>query len=141
MLQYSSYITAVEQEQSNEIGTLLNVNSSLSASTVPQANEKILNRVILENHLWERSYATTDVTTLNLIAAQCPLSGGFVVYQARGILTAFGEGQNWDDETICSPISAGRGYYRSQNIECSGLSVYPNPAIRASPLAVLPRMR
>ncbi len=126
---YKSYVKAVEQQQANEIGALLTANTDLSASTVPQANERILNRVILENHLWEgNSLIAGDLMALSLIAAQCPLSGGFSVYQARGILTALGEGQNWDDAIACTPIGGGRGNERGQVGGVTILAVYPNPA-------------
>jgi hypothetical protein len=126
---YKSYLKAVEQQQSTEIGTLLNANTALSANTVLQANERTLNRVVLENRLWEEStIASTDVIALNLIAAQCPLLGGFAVYQARGILTALGEGQNWEVENPCAPIVGERGDKKGKVKEMTELYVYPNPA-------------
>jgi len=126
---YRSYLMGVEQNQTNEIGALLNANASLSTYLVPQANEKTLNRVILENHLWEgSSLVAADATALHLIAAQCPLSGGFAVYQARGFLTALGADQNWNDAINCTPVSEGRGNERGQISGINVLTVYPNPA-------------
>jgi hypothetical protein len=125
---YKSYLKTVEQQQDNEIGTLLNANNGLSASTVPQANEKDLNRVILETQLWKSSsMANADITALNLIASQCPLSGGFAVYEARGVLTALGEGQNWNDTNLCTPV-INRAEQDGGKALASRLSIYPNPA-------------
>ncbi len=125
---YKSYLKAVEQQQAHEIGTLLDANAGLSVSTVAQANEKTSNRIILENSFWEGgSIVAADTNALHLIAMQCPLSGGFAVYQARGVLKILGSAQNWESVNPCAPVD-NRSYKGGEKPMVSRLSVYPNPA-------------
>lgn len=111
------------------IGALLEQNTSLGTTTVPQANERHLNRIALENTLWEQSQlAATDLNLLQVIAAQCPLSGGFSVFQARNILKGLDKGQNWGNTVVCSPIVANRNSEGDVTHESMQIVIYPNPA-------------
>lgn len=59
------------------------------------------------------------------IAAQCPLSGGDAVFQARAMLIGEDDLPNWEDTQTCA-VTKIEG--RSDNPLQQRLTVFPNPA-------------
>jgi hypothetical protein len=67
---------------------------------------------------------SSQITTLESIAWQCPWSGGDAVFQARGLLS-FVQDNVYDDSLLCLTQQ-----YRiaEENLMAKELFVYPNPA-------------
>ena len=71
------------------------------------------------------SLADADKSVIDVIAFQCPFTGGYAVYQARAIREAYAGATFYDDEQLC--FSNQRETHESEpsNIK---IQVYPNPA-------------
>ncbi len=90
------------------------------------ANEKTVNDILLRTVLHGIfTFSSQDSTTLESIAALCPLSVGESVLRARALLSlVWGTPQSYEDEANCIAERSRRG-----QIAASGrLRVYPNPA-------------
>jgi len=71
---FHSCVKDIKQRQEVSIVNLLTLNAALTTANLPQANERNVHRVLLQNELWEKSpIAPADVPILETIASQCPL--------------------------------------------------------------------
>jgi hypothetical protein len=67
---------------------------------------------------------SSQITTLESIAWQCPWSGGDAVFQARGLLS-FVQDNVYDDSLLCQS----QQYRLAEEVfENQGLFIYPKPA-------------
>lgn len=97
----------------SQLNTLLQTNSNINTTNLPESNEKIVNQIIL-NQLYQGYLVLNaqDRTTLINIASQCPLEGGDAVYRARGIIQ-FLDNTEYNDTILCSPSTFNNANNRS----------------------------
>lgn len=97
---YQAKVAQISTAQQSEIPALLSENNSIPADSIYKTNERTLNRLMLEHRLWEIQEPSAAVLAeVKAIADQCPVSGGKVVYQARGLYKMFRpESVGWGDD-------------------------------------------
>ena len=120
--------TAHWQQNLQAAQDLTIINQSLPESNIFEANEKATNEIVLETvarGIYE--FDTEQMELINMIAAQCPLSGGLAVHQARG-LQALYQPQFYDDQENCQTLEERQHYFASGINEKDLIKVYPNPA-------------
>ena len=114
------------QRSKSSAEMLVNSNNSLAENEVFETNEKAINEILLSTI----AYGVYDLndeqkSIIDAIAAQCPLSGGVAVHQARG-LQALYRPQLYDDQDNCQTADERQAY--SNDKEGNLVKVYPNPA-------------
>lgn len=115
----------------NRLNALADVaaeNAALSGNSVWENNRKAATDVFLNTvGLGILTLNEVQKTTLESIAAQCPLEGGSAVYWSRALLElTTGAAQHYEDESNCQTSSLRESV--SDDVETSGrLKVVPNP--------------
>jgi hypothetical protein len=123
-----SSANTVSNNQSAAKANILINNHNLSNTATWQANERTLNRVVLENELWNNELTnTTAIAELKAIADQCPLLGGQAVFAARGLYRTIDPAMDWNDDNICALVSPHEGELKNSEPQ-SGWILFPNPA-------------
>ncbi|MBX2926375.1 MAG: T9SS type A sorting domain-containing protein [Saprospiraceae bacterium] len=130
-----SIVEDIQDFISNEAGKLLSQNGSIAVAEDYEVNEKTVNAIYLS---WLvagfEALDSIQLTSLEVIAEQCPITGGNAVYRARAFLAVLtGEMPCYDDDAACSPPPSLRTPWQQQplvSISELELSVYPNPADR-----------
>ncbi len=109
-------------------GVLLTQNNNLADLEEPSAvHEKAVNGVFLRTVLRNNfTFSSQDSTTIENIAALCPLSDGEAVLWARALLTLITEEPRaYPDDTTCAVLERSSP---ATNHAGKGVRVYPNPA-------------
>ncbi len=89
-------------------------------------NQKIVNSIILTSVARGRSEFTNDeILDLQMVASQCPFTGGPAVYEARSLLLLTDAELLWEDDIICTGSSA---RHAATNNFYSFVGIFPNPA-------------
>jgi hypothetical protein len=117
---------SLDQARQNGLTALLSQNNSLSDASTWNTNEKAVNGIFLNTMgIGVYRFTTSQLSSLQSVAAQCPLSGGESVYWARTMLEGvLGITTLYDDEALCLQ-SIDR-----QDMEQHGdqlVRIYPNP--------------
>jgi hypothetical protein len=110
--------------------TLQIQNNSLTGTGVFRTNEKTVNDIYLQTvAIGNTTFSTNQLTLLQSIAAQCPLSGGEAVLRARDILAlAPGTPQFYNNVNTCGN-SARPSQDRTEQADLGDyVQVRPNPA-------------
>ena len=123
--QYQTYQQGLTTARQQKIQTLLTFNAGTSTGPIIETNHKTINQIVLQMLLVD-SLASSDLTALNAIAAQCPLSGGDAVYEARSIVSRL-TGQEYDDVALCGSQRPGAGGREDTSEIPTDLLVFPNP--------------
>ncbi len=121
--------THLDSLRSVTAGVLLAQNNNLSDLEEPAAvHEKTVNGIFLRTVLRNNfTFSTQDSTTLESIAALCPLSDGEAVLWARSLLTLMTEAPRaYPDDTTCAVQERSRP---AANTAGKGIRIYPNPAM------------
>ncbi|HOJ89868.1 MAG TPA: T9SS type A sorting domain-containing protein [Saprospiraceae bacterium] len=116
-LQWNSNIVAA-------LNNLLIENNSIPAIEVYEQNQKLVNTIMLQKMIsndW--SFTPSEKVQINVIANQCPFTGGEGVYRARALAANY-ELNRYNDEMICITTMAGP---RSNIDKENKVSFYPNP--------------
>ncbi len=108
------------------------INNSIVASNAIESNQKIVNALILKKLLAPNySYTSSDRSTLNTIAWQCPLSSGNSVYQARVLLMTIAnnviEFTDNCDVSVTQSLEGSTTSVTQINTENKSFKLYPNP--------------
>ena len=116
------------EQVKNNAETLSGLNHSLVDNEIYEANEKAINQILL-NTTAQGIYELDEeqMNTIDEIAAQCPLSGGLAVQQARG-LQALYIPLFYDDQSICQSVDERQHSKESEVNQQSLIKAYPNPA-------------
>ena len=117
--------------QLSTANTLFTQNNGLSGTGDYMINEKRVNGIYLETvGAGNAAYSSTQLTYLQAIAAQCPLSGGEAVLRARDMLALSQDSPIfYDDATICGSALRQPSQDRTdQVLESDFVQVRPNPA-------------
>ncbi len=131
-VQEANTILAVQgNSQSNILTTLLTQNADINPlGQTCDMNQQVTNAGFAQlctGALTENS--TASITTLQNVAAQCPLDGGSAVYEARTILSGLGIEQEYNDAVVCTtniaPPVDGRNAKPTETVFT--LSVVPVP--------------
>ncbi|MFN0175930.1 MAG: T9SS type A sorting domain-containing protein [Saprospiraceae bacterium] len=123
--QYETYQQGLTTARQQKIQTLLSFNAGTSTGPIIEANHKTVNQIVLQMLLVD-SLASSNLTTLTAIAAQCPLSGGDAVYEARAIVSHL-TGQEYDDVALCGSQRPGAGGREETSEIPAEVLVFPNP--------------
>ncbi len=127
LAQYEQFLANLSTTRLQKIQQLLTLNSSVITAQGIEANHKIVNDIVL-CVLATDTLTSAHLTALNAIAAQCPLSGGDAVYEARAWVSHFG-GQEFDDTTLCGAQRPSNG--RVEELEKQEdediVRLFPNP--------------
>jgi len=123
--QYQTYQQGLTTARQQKIQTLLTFNAGTSTGPIIEANHKTVNQIVLQMLLVD-SLASSSLTALTAIAAQCPLSGGDAVYEARSIVARL-TGQEYDDVALCGSQRPGAGGRDETSEIPMEVIVFPNP--------------
>ena len=123
--QYETYQQGLTTARQQKIQTLLTFNAGTSTGPTIEANHKTVNQIVLQMLLVD-SLASGNLSTLTAIAAQCPLSGGDAVYEARSIVSRL-TGQEYDDVALCGSQRPGAGGRAETSEIPAEVLVFPNP--------------
>ena len=116
-----------QQQLLNDADSLLIQAEAITTSTLQGANEKVWHRIYLSKLLRGVSILTAqELSDLSIVAAQCPLDGGNVVYAARGALEMLQSSPMVWPDNCGDGLQEGGGGERSQ-ILFEGYSIAPNP--------------
>jgi hypothetical protein len=123
--QYETYQQGLTTARQQKIQTFLTFNAGTSTGPIIEANHKTVNQIVLQMLLVD-SLASSSLTALTAIAAQCPLSGGDAVYEARSIVSRL-TGQEYDDVALCGSQRPGAGGREETSEIPTEVIVFPNP--------------
>jgi hypothetical protein len=106
------------------------MNNAISPNNVIERNWQSVDNMMLK--LQNNALSQSDISTLQTIAAQCPLSGGSIVYKARAMLnTQFRTVLTYPNDC---PVNNGGSSARTENTagisnatENQKVNLYPNP--------------
>lgn len=116
----------VLSQRISDAATLATQNAGITADSVFELNERIVKDIYLNTIAQGiTEFDGTQMTSLESIAGQCPLTGGSAVFMARSLL-AMVQDSIYDDETLCEQIGE-RGELLIQQ-RSTGFALFPNPA-------------
>jgi hypothetical protein len=94
-------LNLIRGQANNTIDSLRIMNMSMSDSLVYEENEKWVNEILLSILSNGKDTLTpNEITILEGIAAQCPVSGGLSVYMARSLLSGIFD-THYNDQLLC----------------------------------------
>ncbi len=122
--------------RNNSADPVIALNSAISVSDITESNEKSLNEIGLMTIAKHNSqFTSVQLSILESIANQCPVSGGQAVFRARAILALVNPNQHYDDRDICEPFGGIR-IKNNSNSKLLACKVYPNPAMNSVTLEI-----
>ncbi|MEO1261889.1 MAG: T9SS type A sorting domain-containing protein [Bacteroidota bacterium] len=120
-----NFIQAFQSQRAIEVQTASVQNSAVITSGIHEDNEKTVNGAMLSASL-QGGPDAAQITTLDAIASQCPLSGGTAVFRARSFLSGY-TGTVYDDGACNTPqYRKSEGQVNDTVFE--SFTVRPNPA-------------
>jgi Secretion system C-terminal sorting domain len=127
MNQFYGHDNWIKQQITAGIPAILTENANITTPNNLADNEKIMNTVALENGFFLNGIQPNEevLQIIKTISDQCPLEGGFAVYEARGAYRRFFPNTYWDDRNLCSKY--GERTARTFHIQQTFV-VQPNPA-------------
>ena len=105
---------------------LRQLNNGISTSLTIDYNQKVVNGIML-NLLSNDSVTSSELTTLSAIAAQCPLSGGDAVYEARAVVVHY-TGVEYNDRQLCAGTGSRENDQVSSTENKNYINIFPNPS-------------
>ncbi len=114
----------VEQNFSSTLASIVNQNNAISSSNPWELNQKFVNHILLERIIPQATASTTELNQLYSIAASCPESAGWAVYDARSYYA-------WLTDSIVPKADCMPVHERSDNksnAQDYGFKLSPNPA-------------
>jgi len=122
--------TMNEGARATAAGNLLTLNGALSGTASYQVNEKTVNQLFLQSAaIGNIELSEAQVSTLEIIAALCPLSDGEAVLRARALLELVQESPAvYDDFVICYGGERSINKLKKSGSSGQSLKLYPNPA-------------
>jgi Secretion system C-terminal sorting domain len=125
---YATFLQSKVTARQQQIQNLLTLNAGVGTSTVCVANHNLVNNIVLNLLATDETEpSATNLTILEVIAAQCPIEGGDAVYEARAIVERL-TGQTFDDAITCASGSRpSNGRDNSERIATSSIAFFPNP--------------
>ena len=128
--QRESKLNTIANTRLSLANSMLSQNNSLSGTGDYRTNEKTVNSIYLQTvAVGNNTFSASQLTTLQSIAAQCPLSGGEAVLRARDIL-ALAQGTPLFYNNVNSCGSGARpSRDRTEQFQAGNfIQVRPNPA-------------
>ncbi|MDQ3108401.1 MAG: T9SS type A sorting domain-containing protein, partial [Bacteroidota bacterium] len=114
----------------NNFANAIAINSTITRVSMIEQNQQIFNSVYLDM-VSGRTISAQQRTDIENIAAQCPVTGGPAVYQARALLTAvYDDYVEWVDNCNFpnSPPAPRFGNPSpGENASSAAVNLYPNP--------------
>ncbi|HHM21798.1 MAG TPA: hypothetical protein ENJ20_07215 [Bacteroidetes bacterium] len=122
-------LTGIETQRALDATSLANSNNAIVTEMLPEDNEKTVNDIYLATVAIGRiSLDQNQISTLDQIAAQCPLTGGSAVFKARSILSLVVE-REYDNEVLCGVGErGGKSIGGNDDNANDAFSFFPNPA-------------
>jgi Secretion system C-terminal sorting domain len=126
-----SLLAIIQLHRAGLIQQYLAENAAISTTEVYETNEQTVNDVFLNTVAQGiHDFTSSQKSSLDAIANQCPKMGGSTVYKARAMYQLI-EKRNYNDQDICYPsrnaLMNGTGH-GAQTISSPIFSIYPNPA-------------
>lgn len=118
----------LEGRRQAELPAILAANAGVSAGQLCALNQRSINHIYASNALWKPNLlSSTLLLQVKAIADQCPLDGGFAVYEARSLYRRFVPSAMWDEYSGCSSLRPeGRSMLDEEVV--LPFSLVPNPA-------------
>jgi hypothetical protein len=113
-----------QQAFSSGLAAIVTQNNAISSSNPWELNQKFVNHILLEGIIPQATTSTTELSQLYSIAASCPESAGWAVYDARSYYA-------WLTDSIVPKANCMPMHERSEkkpNIQEYGVKISPNPA-------------
>lgn len=103
MAQWYGYENGLKAAYNSQLPALLSENAAITTFNTFADNEKTLNTLRLTHQYLTGSTPADPVVLerVKSIADQCPMEGGFAVYEARTAYRNYFPQQTWDDRTLC----------------------------------------
>ena len=107
---------------------VLEQNNAIVTSNICAVNQKMVNEVLLSYMLWEdNTLSETVLQQVKAVADQCPMDGGFAVYEARTIYRRFVPSATWDISQECAQ-NRPNDRSATTGLTISDYVLSPNPA-------------
>lgn len=126
---YSKFAKVEDKIADGQYNAANAINNSIAAGNIIENNQQTLNALILMDLISPGYlYTSSDTAILTTIANQCPLAGGYAVYQARNLLMTFADNviefaDNCTEEAERLMNSINTGTDEASN----SFKLYPNP--------------
>ena len=121
----TNFIQVFQSQRAIEVQTTVGQNSAITTSGVHEDNEKAVNGAMLSATV-QGGPDAAQVTILDAIASQCPLSGGTAVFRARSFLAGY-TGTVYND-SACNTQQYRKSEGQFDNAVFESFTVRPNPA-------------
>lgn len=112
-----------------ELPAILSANTGVTTNNICALNQRSINHIYASNSLWKpNGLSAPTLLQVKAIADQCPLDGGFAVYEARGLYRRFVPTATWSENAGCGYLRPGP---RDEKEDASGaltFAIMPNPA-------------
>ncbi len=123
----SDLVFQLKAQSDAVISSVSALNGSISASGIPDGNEKFINEMYFRYRKEGINVITQEYSNILPVAIQCPSSGGPVVYKARILISLVNDSIEYNDGEVCRLL----GIYRMQNVKndiyINELKIIPNP--------------
>ncbi|MFN0201217.1 MAG: T9SS type A sorting domain-containing protein, partial [Bacteroidia bacterium] len=121
--------TDANTEREQTANTILTANGTIDVSAIYEENERVVNEIYLST-LVRGIYELDEgqVSLLEGIIHQCPMSGGTAVYRARALYAMYNMEEEYDDSEVCN--SQGISWRQMQATKAdiaAEVNIYPNP--------------
>ena len=119
---------AIMAQRILDVDTVISENNAIAAPLVFEANKKTVNGIFLNTIAKDTfGFDAAQKDALLHIAAQCPLTGGTAVYEARSLL-ALVQDINYDDDALCNGTGQRSSSGGEKAAHDNGFHLFPNPA-------------
>ena len=107
---------------------IISQNAAVTTSLIFETNKKTVNDIYLNTVAKGIiEFTPSQLTDIESIAFQCPLTGGSAVYEARSLLMLQMD-TIYDDNLLCAGAQSMRRNDETASVAKSGFHLYPNPA-------------
>lgn len=104
-------------------------NGTLPDTMLYQSNEKVVNAIFISTIAQKQPISSSNISTLENIAGQCPLEGGDGVIAARNLLeTIDTSARFYNDAILCQSFTRPTSFSKTLNNNEVSFVVRPNPA-------------
>ncbi len=133
-LTQNSLLDPLTQGVNASASTLVISNNAVSTTVVQEENRRKVNMIALNKVVkGMTNFTEIELGTLREVAAQCPITSGNAVYEARSILAYAGDIPAYDDDVLCDSAALVQARYlpqasNSQVAKGYLMTAVPNPA-------------
>jgi len=112
-----------------DLPAILAANAGVSTSHLCALNQRTINNIYVGNSLWKPNpLSAATLLQVKAIADQCPLDGGFAVYEARSVYRRFVPSATWSENSGCSALRLNERSVFNLEEDGKAFMLVPNPA-------------